>query len=195
MILYVIKNWGEWELSRLSQRNGKLPLPLQKQVNYLVILIYGLHTPLTDNFKMNPSFFIEQACLFILKTSGNFLESHSFIQIPEVVFVLHTSHQSYYFTIKQINIPTTTTGKHHNLPPFPHAANLPIRTHFKSTYIKTSTTNTHTLIWRDPCKRHTHTHALTDRHTYVLTQKYLPLIPNIVPLFSTSATVCTNSNY
>ena len=34
------KNWGQQELSRFSQRNGKLPLPRRKQGNYPVIPIY-----------------------------------------------------------------------------------------------------------------------------------------------------------
>ena len=36
-----IKKWGKWELSKFSQRNGKLPLPQLKQGNYQVISIYG----------------------------------------------------------------------------------------------------------------------------------------------------------
>ena len=40
--LYMLyENWGWQELYKLSQRNGKLTLPRQKQVLYIVIPIYG----------------------------------------------------------------------------------------------------------------------------------------------------------
>ena len=38
------KDWGQQKLSRFSKRNGKLPLPRQKQDNYPVITIYALGT-------------------------------------------------------------------------------------------------------------------------------------------------------
>ena len=41
VIIYAIKILGVTRILKSSQRNGKLPLPWQKQSNYLVITIYA----------------------------------------------------------------------------------------------------------------------------------------------------------
>ena len=46
--------------------------------------------------------------------------------------------------IKASNIPTPNTVKYPHLPLLPCTMNLPISTNFKSTYVRTSITNTHT---------------------------------------------------
>ena len=42
VIVYVIQNWRYQESSIFYQRNGKLPLPWLKQVNYPVITIIAV---------------------------------------------------------------------------------------------------------------------------------------------------------
>ena len=76
-----MKNQGEWELSKFSQRNGKLPLSRLKQDNYLLIPMYGTepHPPWVSTplgFKLGTFYaklVASAAILLAMKSNGKAL--------------------------------------------------------------------------------------------------------------------------